>query len=145
MQLCLDNAINRANFHALACVKITFTFYAQFGIDFINFITLENCFDWAFWFTSTTGDAFLCNFHCHDLFPPKINVSFTRKFIPFENTRVNRRKSYFNPDNQRAIYDKTRRAIDLKTCFLGGSSILNCVWLISIGFRGVPRVVLGLC
>jgi hypothetical protein len=65
-----DNAINGTNFHALASVKIAFTLYALIWINDINIIALGNCFYGAFWLTCAARNAFLCDFHCHNLLPP---------------------------------------------------------------------------
>jgi hypothetical protein len=65
-QLCLNNAINRANIHALVSVEMTFAFNAFVGVDLENHIAFENSFSGANRFTSSARNAVIQYFHCHD-------------------------------------------------------------------------------
>jgi hypothetical protein len=57
--LCLNNAINRANFHTLALVEVTFALNAFFGVDFENHIAFVNRFSGANRFTGSARNAII--------------------------------------------------------------------------------------
>jgi len=104
----------------LAGIEIAFALYTFYGVDFVDLITFENCFGGAFQFASTTGDAFFCNCHCHDLFlqMKKIcEIPYLLGFIPPAKTHVNRKMSYNKPDNQR-----TNGRMSLERFFVPGLS-----------------------
>jgi len=56
-QLCLNNAINRANIHTLTLVKVTFALNALIDVDFENYIAFENGFSGANRFTCSARNA----------------------------------------------------------------------------------------
>jgi len=101
-QLCLNNAINRADFDTLVGVKVTFTLNAFFGVDLENHVTFKDGFNGANGFASGARNAIIQYFHCHG----KILLCFMYQFsliswarLPFGDGHVNGTMSHFLADS----------------------------------------------
>jgi hypothetical protein len=71
-QLRFDDALNRANTHALGRIVVTFAFHAGFLIDHVqNAIAFANGLGWTFGDACAAGDAIFKNFHGHGSFSVK--------------------------------------------------------------------------
>jgi len=66
--LCLDDALDRADRHALGCVGVTNTLDTGVSIDDVDGVAFADGFGRAFRDARAAGNAVVLNFHCHSHF-----------------------------------------------------------------------------